>query len=151
MKGKASRLPLEYLERFEQRLYVGLSGGTNMKAHNLGETKLGILLLLLAPLLMGTTWAAIPLEEVADTMVLLIPHNEMALHVPMPTERAIQGKIVKVEKGQLLPQAQIIHTANTFTTPLKQGIPYRLFLKKFPDRDAYYIIGVLPMRQGGGK
>jgi hypothetical protein len=109
-----------------------------------------LFLLLLAPLLMGTTWIGVPLEEMADVIVILVPTHDHTLHVPAPVERPIKGQIVRLEKGKFSPPV-IIHTANTITTPLKQGTPNRLFLKKFRDRDAYYIIGVLPVRQGGGK
>ncbi|MBI5379390.1 MAG: hypothetical protein HZA23_04460 [Nitrospirae bacterium] len=86
----------------------------------------GVLILLIAPLLMGTTWIGVPLEESADAIVLLIPQKNMALHVPMRTEQVIQGKIIKAEKGQLPPQVLIIHTPNTITTPLEQGLPHEL-------------------------
>jgi hypothetical protein len=32
--------------------------------------------------------------------------------------------------------------------PLKEGVPVRLFLKRFPDKDAYYPIAIFPITSG---
>ncbi len=107
-------------------------------------------IILIAPFLMGVSWPGVPLEEVADVIVIMVPAHDHALHVPMPEERPIEGKIIRVDKGNLPATPNIVHTPHTITAPLNQGIPKKLYLKKFPDRDAYYLIGVDPV-QGGGK
>lgn len=103
---------------------------------------------------MGVSWPGIPLEDVADVIVIMVPAHDHRLNVPESVERPIEGQIIQTEKGVLekgkLPAPAIVHTPHTITAPLNQGIPKKLYLKKFPDRDAYYLIGVDPV-QGGGK
>lgn len=126
-----------------------------MKFHDMDRRRMGyfLFLMLIAPNVMGTSLPAVPLEESADVIVILAPRQDYGLNVPMSMERSVNGQIIKLEKGSLgvrgLPEAAIVHTPNTITSPLKQGVPKRLFLKKFPDRDTYYVIGVGPVQQGG--
>ncbi len=85
---------------------------------------------------------AIPPELIADSIVTYVP--DMALPLDeQGTEHIIEGKVTKVEKG--LEPNLIIHRASTFHTPLKEGVPVKLFLKQFPDRDAYYPIAIFPV------
>lgn len=104
------------------------------------KTRPLLLLVLITPLLMGTSFPAVPLEESADLMMYLVPDQDYALHITMPVDRTIQGKVVQLDKGDISPPA-IVHPANSFTAPLRKGAPERLYLKKFPDREAYYVIG----------
>lgn len=95
---------------------------------------------------LGTSWEAVPKELVADAIVVVVPAADMALHVPVRMDRIVPGAVIAVEKGYRAAPLTIVHTANTFTTPLRQGVPTRLYLKRYPDRDAYYVIGVLPLQ-----
>lgn len=82
-------------------------------------------------------------EEIADSIITFVPSRSMDLHKPKLTERIIKGKIDKVEKGKK--PNLIILTPNTFTTPLTEGVPKKIFLKRYPDRDAYYPIAIFPV------
>lgn len=85
-------------------------------------------------------YPAIPLEQVADVIVVIKPRERQSLHLPATVDRIIQGDIVRTEKGG--PPLVIVHTRNTFTAPLEAGVPVRLYLKAFKDGRAHYIIGV---------
>ena len=86
---------------------------------------------------------AISPELIADSIVIYVPEMDMPLHIPERTERIIEGQVTKVEKG--VEPNLIIQNANTMISPLKEGIPVKLFLKQFPDRDAYYPIAIFPV------
>ena len=88
----------------------------------------------------------VPLEQGADVILVLRPQVDFALHLAAPTERIIQGHIDRVEKG-VVPQ-MIVHTARTIIAPLRAGVPVKLFLKAFPNRNAHYLIGVFPASYG---
>jgi hypothetical protein len=90
--------------------------------------------------------AAVPLEQAADVIVVLVPDETFDLHIPTPHERVIRGSIVRLDKGPMPPM--IVHTPNTFVTPLQAKVPAKLFLTKFKDRDASFIIGVHPQVPG---
>jgi hypothetical protein len=102
---------------------------------------------------MGTTWPAVPPVEQADVIVILVPADDHALHVPALVERPIKGHIVRLEKGQFekgpFPEPEIVHKPNTIIGPLKSGVPTRLCLKKLPNRNAYHPICVEPLKHGG--
>jgi hypothetical protein len=83
---------------------------------------------------------AIPIAQAADVIVVLIPDETFDLHVPTAHERVVRGSVARLEKGPL-PQ-RIVHTPNTIVTGLQAGVPTKVFLKKFKDREDYYIIGV---------
>jgi hypothetical protein len=89
---------------------------------------------------------AVPLAQAADAIVVLIPDETFHLLVPDSQERIIRGFIVRQEKGPV--PSIIVHTPHTIVNSLQQGVPARLFLAKFKDREAYYIIGVHPLPEG---
>ncbi len=82
-------------------------------------------------------------EKIADSIVFIVPSKSMDLHIPKSTERIIKGEITKVEKGR--EPNLIILSPNTFTAPLTEGIPKKIYLKQFTDRDAYYPIAIYPV------
>lgn len=84
---------------------------------------------------------AISPELIADSIVIYVPSVDMPLD-KQGTERIIEGKVTKVEKG--LEPNLIIHKASTIHAALKEGVPIKLFLKRFSDRDAYYPIAIFP-------
>ena len=88
-------------------------------------------------------YPANPPELLADSIVIYVPDKDMSLHIPETTERVIEGHVIKVEKG--VEPNLIIHKAGTITTPLEKDVPVRLFLKRFPDREAYYPIAIDPV------
>jgi hypothetical protein len=94
----------------------------------------------------GVIEYAIPPELIADSIVTYVPDMDMSLHKMEKTERIIEGEVVKVEQG--VEPNLIIHNAYTMIMPLKEGVPMRLFLKRFPDKDAYYPIAIFPIDSG---
>jgi hypothetical protein len=83
---------------------------------------------------------ATPPEQVADSVVILVPDTEMSLNSPKGYERTIAGNIREVVKG-VHPKV-IIHPANSMILPIKAGVPMKVYLKRFADRDAYYPIAI---------
>lgn len=86
-------------------------------------------------------------EKLADVILVLEPHATFPLDVPLPVERVVSGSILRVEKG-VVPQV-IVNTPITIVAPLKAGVPVKLFLKAFKDRNVHYIIAVFPESHGG--
>lgn len=76
----------------------------------------------------------------ADTIVILRPQADVPLDEMVPVPRDVHGTIERVEKGQR-PQ-RIINTPRTLVSPLKPGVPVRLFLIYSKDFDAHYVIAV---------
>ncbi len=93
----------------------------------------------------ANTISASPIE-LADAVVIYVPSHHHDLNKVKPHERFIDGHAIKVEKG--VAPVTIVHTANTFIRPLEAGVPVRLCLKKFLDREAYYIIAILSINEG---
>lgn len=85
---------------------------------------------------------AIPPELIADSIVIYEPNMDLPLD-EQGTEHIIEGKVTRVEKG--LEPNLIIHNASTIHMPLEEGVPVKLFLKQFPDREAYYPIAIFPV------
>lgn len=85
---------------------------------------------------------AVPIEKVADVILVLKPHAKHSLHMPATIDRLVEGDIVRVEKG-VVPK-MIVHTRNTLGSPLEADVPVKLFLMAFKDGHAHYIIGVFP-------
>lgn len=83
---------------------------------------------------------AVPPEQLADVIVVIRPHATLPLHFPMPTDRVVQGDIVRLEKGAL--PLTILHTRNTMGAPVRAGVPVKLYLKAFKDGHAHYIINI---------
>jgi hypothetical protein len=92
-------------------------------------------------------YPAVPIEKLADVILVLKPHATFSLQVPSREERIVQGDIVRVEKG-VVPQT-IVHTPSAIVAPLQAAVPVKLFLKSFKNRNAHYIIGVFPESYGG--
>lgn len=84
--------------------------------------------------------------ELADTVLIYVPAHHHELDRVEKYERVIDGNITKIEKG--LSPVTIVHTANTLIRRLEAGVPVRLCLKKFVDREEYYIIAILPVDNG---
>lgn len=89
----------------------------------------------------ATSYPSVSTQEAADVIVVFVPSEKHAFDMASENERAIIGRVISVGKGQL-GQGQFVHLAHTFTSPLEPGIPVTLFLKKHPERDVYYLIGV---------
>lgn len=84
---------------------------------------------------------AVSPEKLADSIITIVPSESMDLHKSRSTESIIKGRITKVEKGK--EPNRIILSPNSFTAPLTEGVPRKIFLKRFP-RDAYYPIAIYP-------
>jgi len=108
-----------------------------------GMTSLAVITMIAVVLIAGHApghYPNIPLEQVADVIVVIKPRERQSLNLPATVDRIIQGDLVRVEKG--VPPIVIMHTRNTFGAPLEAGVPVRLYLKAFKDGHAHYIIGV---------
>jgi len=88
----------------------------------------------------------IPIEQGADVIVVIRPDADYPLHRAAPTERVIRGDIRRLVKGPM--PLTIVHTPRTIIAPLRAGVPVKLFLKAFANRNAYYIVGVFPESYG---
>jgi hypothetical protein len=88
---------------------------------------------------------AVPIDQVADAIVILVPNENFDLLSPATHERVVTGTITRLLKGPVPPL--IVHKPHGFVTSLKAGVPKKIFLKKFADRDGYYIIGVFAVPQ----
>jgi len=88
--------------------------------------------------------------EIADAVVVYTPKANMALHKIKSFEREIVGHIKQQDKGVVAP-GLIVHRANTLIRPLEMNKPVRMYLKRFPDRDAYYPIAIFPVNYKGEK
>ena len=86
-------------------------------------------------------------EVMADVILVLNPHEALPLNVPTTGEQIVRGSVLGMEKG-VMPQL-IVNTPNTIVGPLRVGVPVRLYLKAFTNRNAHYIIGVAPLPNGG--
>lgn len=84
---------------------------------------------------------------IADVILVLEPQETFLLDVPIPGERTIHGTVLRIERGHV-PQ-QIVNTPKTIVAPLRAGVPVKLYLKSFKDRNVHYIIGVFPASEGG--
>lgn len=89
----------------------------------------------------------VPPDQLADVIVVFTPHINLGLHAVVPGEQVVQGSIVRIDKG-VAPQL-IVNTPNTIVGPLQAGVPVKLFLKSFKDRNVHYIIAVYPEPLGG--
>ena len=84
-------------------------------------------------------------EAMADVILVLEPLEALPLNVPTAGEQVVRGTVVHVERG-VVPQL-IVNTPNTIVGPLRVGVPVRLYLKSFSNRNAHYIIGVAEWRE----
>jgi hypothetical protein len=89
---------------------------------------------------------AVPMDQAADVIVVLIPDESDDGVCGAPHDCVVRGSVVRLDKGPM--PEQIVRTANSFGNPLKAGEPITLYLSKFKDRDAYYLIGAIPMPAG---
>ena len=89
----------------------------------------------------------VPPDQLADVIVVFKPQTNLGLHAVVPGEQVIHGSVLRVEKG--VAPLTIVNTPNTIVGPLQAGVPVRVFLKAFKDRDVHYIIAVYPESIGG--
>ncbi len=84
-------------------------------------------------------------ELVADAIVEIIPDKDYPLATPVAKEQIVTGQIL-INERSVVGYGQIVHRPMTMIAPLKQGMPVRLYLKQYPERSAYYLIGVFPAK-----
>jgi hypothetical protein len=76
-------------------------------------------------------------EERAESIVIFIPAEDVPAILPGGSpDRFIKGRITSVEKG-VRPGAIVKH-ANTLSSPLRAGVPMKMYLIREATRDAYY-------------
>jgi len=73
----------------------------------------------------------------------------MDLHHASKEARIIKGKIHSNERDRVL-DGTITHAPNTLVSPLRKGEAVKLFLKRYENRNDYYIIAVLPADSPSG-
>ena len=59
-------------------------------------------------------YPANPPELLADSIVIYVPDKDMSLHIMEPTERIIEGHVIKVEKGVELCGNRFVTGSQTF-------------------------------------
>lgn len=95
----------------------------------------------------GITEYATDPEPIADAIVIYTPMADHALEKMEASERVLTGRIDSLQKGKNA-QMVIVHKANTMIRSLKAGEPVKVYLKRFPDRDAYYPIAIFSVTKG---
>lgn len=108
--------------------------------HFLANTIAAIAMMCLISTANATSYGTPP-SEAADVIVVFTPSKYQAFNAASMVDRGIAGTVNSVDKGEVK-NLNIMHLKNSFTSPLLPGVPVRLYLKKYPDRDAYYLIGV---------
>lgn len=97
-----------------------------------------------------TEYAQSP-ELHADLVVVFVPDHNIHLNVRSSSERRIEGKIHRHEKGYKSPQS-IIQKAHSIIAPLHGGVPVKLYLREYPNRPGiYYPIAIFPYTDGAEK
>jgi len=85
-----------------------------------------------------------PVQERADAIVVLVPHETVQFQNPGPQDRPLRGSVASVEKGPT-PQTIMLRTG-VISNHLIAGQPIKLFLAQAPDQvGVYYIIGSHPL------
>ncbi|MES2605479.1 MAG: hypothetical protein V4603_11115 [Pseudomonadota bacterium] len=79
-----------------------------------------------------------PPQELAESIVIFIPLEDIPAIYPGSEDRVIKGQIGRVEKG-VAPTAIVKH-ANTLTAPMAAGVPVTLFLIRQEGKDFHYPI-----------
>jgi hypothetical protein len=96
----------------------------------------------------GVAESVPPVEQIADAIVVYTPMMHHALDRIASTERVLSVRADKLEKGKEVPKT-VVHKANVMIAPLEAGVPVRMYLKRFEDRDAYFPIAIYPLSLGG--
>lgn len=85
---------------------------------------------------------AVAPETVADSVIEFTPSRDAALDIPLAQDQNLEGRMV-LRAGTT--PTSIVVPAYTMILPLRQGVPVRMFLMRFEDRDAYYPIAIFPL------
>lgn len=86
-------------------------------------------------------------KEMAHAIVVYHPGADHTLNQMVTFERQLTGRVESQEKGGEMPTV-IVQKANTIIMPLVAGVPVKMYLRRFPDRDAYYPIAIFPVSPG---
>ena len=85
----------------------------------------------------------------ADAIVVMEADEDLPLHHASKEVRVIRGKIHSNERDRVM-DGTVTHAPYTIVSPLRKGEPVKLFLKRYKDRNDFYIIGVLPAESPSG-
>lgn len=88
----------------------------------------------------NATSLAVPTNP--DSIVIFVPSKDQSL-LTGDKELIIEGSVAKVEKG--VEPKLIVQPAHSLTRSLQAGIPVKMHLLRFVDRDAYYPILILSL------
>ena len=78
----------------------------------------------------------------ADVIVVLKPSVDHALNAASSESRGVSGSVVTVERGYL--DRPIVVPPGVMASKLREGASVKLLLKRSPDGQSYYLIGVFP-------
>lgn len=76
----------------------------------------------------------------ADAIVTIVPWQNYRLSILSKEPIEINGDVVQIEKIDRL-EAPILHRPGVLIAPLYKGVPAKLFLKRYANLNAYYLIG----------
>ena len=85
----------------------------------------------------------------ADAEAILMPNADFDLGRGSRQEILITGEIISKDE-RFSPENSIILPPKSFIRPLQKGVPVRMYLKKYQDRNAYYPIGIFKHDSAGG-
>ena len=84
-------------------------------------------------------------SEGADAIVVITPDADYALHRAQKTKRIIKGRMLSNERSIVdITDGAITHAPEAIVTPLEKGKPVKLFLRRYPGANDYYITAIFP-------
>ena len=82
--------------------------------------------------------------DVADAIIILVPEEDIALNRSHSEKRPIRGKITSNERS-IIAVDSIFQPPFVIISPLKRDTPVKMFLKRYPNSNDYYPIGIFPV------
>lgn len=84
-------------------------------------------------------------SEGADAIVVITPDANYELHRAQKTKRIIKGRMLSNERSIVdITDGAITHAPDTIVAPLEKGKSVKLFLRRYPGRNDYYITAIFP-------
>ena len=84
-------------------------------------------------------------SEGADAIVVITPDANYELHRAQKTKRIIKGRMLSNERSVVdIADGAITHAPEAIVAPLEKGKPVKLFLRRYPGANDYYITAIFP-------
>ena len=84
-------------------------------------------------------------SEGADAIVVITPDTNYELHRAKKIMRIIKGSMHSNERSVVdITVGAITHAPESIVAPLEKGRPVKLFLRRYPGGNDYYITAVFP-------